>query len=81
MHVEKYNRSAMGHMLAHYDRTHPGSKSQIDDTKTHLNYNLAAVEQPLPQLDFIHQRLICLSQNSSSVRSSSFITRAASTPT
>ena len=57
MHVEKYNRGVMGHMLGHYDRTHPGSKSQIDDTKTHLNYNLAAVEQPLPQLDFIHQRL------------------------
>ena len=57
MHVEKYNRGVMGHMLGHYDRTHPGSKSQIDDTKTHLNYNLAAEEQPLPQLDFIHQRL------------------------
>ncbi|MCR5806832.1 MAG: plasmid recombination protein [Oscillospiraceae bacterium] len=57
MHVEKYNRGVMGHMLGHYDRTHPGSKSQIDDTKTHLNYNLAAEEQPLPQLDFIHKRL------------------------
>ena len=52
MHVEKYNRSAMGHMLAHYDRTHPGSKSNIDAARTHLNTNYAAEDQPMPQIDF-----------------------------
>ena len=57
MHVEKYNKGTMGHMLAHYDRTRPGSKSNIDSEKTHLNYNLAAKDQPLPQLDYIHKRL------------------------
>ena len=56
MHVEKYNRAAMGHMLAHYDRTHTGSKSNIDPEKTHLNYNLADKVQPLPQLEYIHRR-------------------------
>ena len=57
MHVEKYNKGAVGHMFSHYDRTHPGGKSNIDIAKTQLNYNLAKDDQPLPQLDFLQQRL------------------------
>lgn len=56
-HVEKYTRGAMGNMLAHYNRTRASSKSLIDPTRTHLNYNLADTDQPLSQLDFIHKRL------------------------
>ncbi len=47
----------MGNMLAHYNRTRASSKSLIDPTRTHLNYNLADSGQPLSQLDFIHKRL------------------------
>lgn len=56
-HVEKYTAGAMGHMLAHYDRTKASSTSFIDESRTHLNYNLAESDQPLSQLDFIHKRL------------------------
>lgn len=55
--VEKYTRGAMGNMLVHYDRTKASSKSLIDPERTPLNYNLAAADQPLSQLDFIHKRL------------------------
>lgn len=47
----------MGNMLAHYNRTKASSKSLIDPERTHLNYNLADIDQPLSQLDFIHKRL------------------------
>lgn len=56
-HFEKYSAGAIGHMLAHYDRTHSSSTSKINESKTFLNYNLAAKDQPLSQLDFIHKRL------------------------
>lgn len=56
-HVEKYTRGAMGHMLAHYNRTKASSTSLIDPARTPLNYNLANTDQPLSQLDFIHKRL------------------------
>jgi len=56
-HLEKYTAGAIGHMLAHYDRTHSSSTSLIDKKRTALNYNLAAEDQPLSQLDFIHKRL------------------------
>lgn len=56
-HFEKYTAGAIGHMLAHYDRTHSSSTSKINKSKTFLNYNLAAKDQPLSQLDFIHNRL------------------------
>ncbi len=56
-HVEKYTRGAMGHMLAHYNRTKASSTSLIDPARTPLNYNLAETDQPLSQLDFIHKRL------------------------
>lgn len=56
-HVEKYTAAATGHMLAHYDRTHSSSTSLIDESRTALNHNLAGIDQPLPQLDFLHKRL------------------------
>lgn len=56
-HIEKYTKGAMGHIFAHYDRTHSSSTSCIDENRTHLNYNLAEKDQPLSQQDFIHKRL------------------------
>lgn len=46
-----------GDMLAHYDRTHLSSTSNIDESRTPLNYDLAAADPPLPPLDFLHKRL------------------------
>lgn len=55
-HIAKFSRGAMGHMLSHYDRSKtPGDN--IDTSKTHLNYNLAAEHQPQSQINYIHQRL------------------------
>lgn len=56
-HVEKYTAAAAGHMFAHYDRTHSSSTSDIDESRTALNYNLAKKDQPLSQLDFLHKRM------------------------
>ena len=44
-------------MFAHYDRTHSSSTSNIDENRTHLNYNLAEKDQPLSCLDFLHKRM------------------------
>lgn len=56
-HVKKYSVSAIGHMFVHYDRTHSSSTSNIDESRTYLNYNLAETDQPLSQLDFLHKRM------------------------
>lgn len=56
-HLEKYTAAAAGHMFAHYDRTHSSSTSNIDESRTHLNYNLAEKDQPLSCLDFLHKRM------------------------
>ncbi len=56
-HLEKYTAAATGHMLAHYDRSRSSSTSNIDESRTPLNYDLAAADQPLPPLDFLHKRL------------------------
>lgn len=56
-HLEKYTAAATGHMLAHYDRTHSSSTSNIDESRIHLNYNLAETDQPLSCLDFLHKRM------------------------
>lgn len=56
-HLEKYTAAAAGHMFAHYDRTHSSSTSNIDENRTHLNYNLAEKDQPLSCLDFLHKRM------------------------
>lgn len=56
-HLKKYTAAAAGHMFAHYDRTHSSSTSNIDESRTHLNYNLAEKDQPLSCLDFLHKRM------------------------
>lgn len=53
-HVEKYKASALGHMLAHYDRSAPANKD-IDKSRTEQNYNLAPERGDL--LKFINARL------------------------
>lgn len=55
-HKEKFNRGQIGHMCGHYDRTKKDGEN-IDPELTQYNYNLAAGDQPLPQLVKIHQRL------------------------
>ena len=55
-HVEKYNKSAVGRMFAHYARENRTySNESIDPERTHLNYNL--VNHGMSQIDFLHQRL------------------------
>lgn len=56
-HLEKYTAAAAGHMFSHYDRTHSSSTSNIDESRTHLNYNLAEKDQHLSCLDFLHKRM------------------------
>ncbi len=56
-HLEKYTATVAGHMFAHYDRSHSSSTSNIDESRTHLNYNLAEKDQPLSCLDFLHKRM------------------------
>lgn len=53
-HVEKYKASALGHMLAHYNRSTPANKD-IDRSRTEQNYNLAPERGDL--LKFINTRL------------------------
>lgn len=59
-HVAKYQAGALGNMCGHYDRWNGDlskafGRSNIDPSKTHLNYNLAP---PRPsQIDFINQRI------------------------
>ena len=60
-HVAKYTKSALGHMLNHYARQeNDGVKrgnQEIKPELTHNNWNVAENLQPLPQMEFIHQRL------------------------
>lgn len=51
MHVTKYTRGTLGHMLGHYDRTKDGLGENVVPERTQLNYNLAVDDQPLKQLD------------------------------
>jgi hypothetical protein len=56
-HCEKYNRGAIGHMLAHYDRGAKNiSNENVDRSKSYLNYNLAP-ERKINQGEFIRERL------------------------
>lgn len=57
MHVTKYTKGTLGHMLGHYDRTKDGLGENVVSERTQLNYNLAVDDQPLKQLDFVHKRL------------------------
>ena len=56
MHVEKYERSAAGHMLRHYNRTasHMSNK-EIDSSRTKQNYNLCLREEP--DIEYYKRRL------------------------
>ena len=55
-HVEKYNKSAVGRMFAHYARENRTYSNEcIDPERTQLNYNL--VNHGMSQIDFLHQRL------------------------
>lgn len=55
-HMAKYTRGAVGNMLAHYDRTKEDIPN-IDRGLTCQNFNCAELTQPLPQKDFLRQRL------------------------
>ena len=55
MHVTKYTRGTLGHMLGHYDRTKDGLGENVVPERTQLNYNLAP-RRGLEQIDFIRQR-------------------------
>lgn len=57
MHVEKYTRTAVGHILQHYNRWVMNfSNKDIDHEKTDLNYNLAP-ERDLSDIDYYRSRL------------------------
>ena len=60
-HVAKFSQSALGHMNNHYERTSDDGvrrgNTNIDSTRTHMNYNLAADMQPKSGTDFIAERL------------------------
>lgn len=55
-HIAKYTAAACGHLCGHYDRSKPATEN-IDSSRTEQNYNLAAEQQPLSQIDFIRTRL------------------------
>lgn len=61
MHYEKFKKSAQGNMFNHYARNEYELKNRsnecIDIERTHLNYNLAAKDQPLEQNEFMEKRL------------------------
>lgn len=53
MHVEKYEKSAVGHLLRHYNRTARNMGNQeIDSSRTCMNYNLCNREES----DFVYYR-------------------------
>lgn len=61
MHIEKYTRTASGHMLKHYERAKDKTdkyakfgNENIDLNRTHLNYNLAPAKS---QQDFLDKYL------------------------
>ena len=58
-HCEKYKMADTAGIFIHYERTpgHPLSNKDIDSERTHLNYNMAADDQPLPQKQFLTKRL------------------------
>lgn len=58
-HCEKYKRADTAAMFIHYERTpdHELSNKDIDTVRSHLNYNVAANDQPLPQHKFLATRL------------------------
>lgn len=81
---QKYTRAAIGHMCKHYERGLDSNKEpikygnqDIHPELSHLNYNLAEHDQPLPQLEFIHKRmsdLHCLNRKNVNVMISWVVT-------
>ena len=62
-HCKKYNRAACGHMFKHYERAKDENgqyikfgNQEIDTSKSHLNYNLAAADQRGRQGEFVKKR-------------------------
>lgn len=56
MHVEKYEKSAVGHMLRHYNRTAQNiGNRDIDSSRTCLNYNLC--DHGKSDFEFYRKRL------------------------
>ena len=58
-HVEKYTAADVTGIFIHYDRSpgHSLSNKDIDTSRTYLNYNLAANDQPMSQKKFLKKRL------------------------
>lgn len=57
MHVEKFKKTAVGHMLQHYNRTAVSYGNEaIDHSQSKLNYNLAPKRQ-VKDYTYYHQRL------------------------
>lgn len=52
---KKFTKSSMGHILEHFDRTAEHPTENIDQSRTHLNYNLAPKEGK--QIDILNKRL------------------------
>lgn len=89
-HMAKYSRAACGHLFKHYarDKDENGEYIQfgnqdIDLSRTHLNYNLAAGLQPLLQGDFVRRRcseVSCLKRKDVNVMCSWVVTAPADLP-
>lgn len=81
---EKYTRASVGHMCKHYGRLkdekgnyYKFGNQDIDYERTHLNYNLAATDQPKDQQQFIKERmeeLKCLNRKDVNVMMSWLVT-------
>jgi len=58
-HCEKYTKADVVGMFIHYERTpgHSLSNKDIDTKRSHMNYNAATDDQPLPQRKFLAIRL------------------------
>ncbi len=58
-HLKKFTKGAIGHMMAHFDRSVGERNGNVDINHklTKLNYNLADSIQPKGQIEFINQRL------------------------
>lgn len=81
---EKYTRASVGHMCKHYGRAkdekgnyYKFGNQDIDYERTHLNYNLAAKDQPKDQQQFIKERMAelkCLNRKDVNVMMSWLVT-------
>lgn len=81
---EKYTRASVGHMCKHYGRLkdekgnyYKFGNQDIDYERTHLNYNLAAADQPKDQQQFIKDRMTelkCLNRKDVNVMMSWLVT-------